>query len=161
MLQATATLIARAETICFAHICDRSSVVHDPQFWLEHSRQGTMLDAVRSLRAAGELISISTILEGTFMLEFNVVDSFEGPCEGEQQRLWLPSGIVTFRSPDDLYAPPRIALKTQPGWYHACVQWHVDRESLHYDIPSPEAYPHKEGPDGLITLWRDEETPHT
>ncbi|MDB5215537.1 MAG: uncharacterized protein JWO86_3464 [Myxococcaceae bacterium] len=138
-------------------LCDESCAINGPQFWSQEQRRGDVRGAMRALVSSAELVDWQTVLGGTFSIEFRIGESCSADDESSKGDvrlagiLLLPTGrlVLTTGTPNESSHFVRALV---PGAYDIRLDWFVDQEARHYDVPTPADYPAEEGPDGVVIL---------
>jgi hypothetical protein len=150
--------VIAGSTGAFLMLSDQSSATTDPLFFSRIPESKRMV-TVTEYMAKREIFFFTMILDGIFRIDFNLVDRpYETEDAGSQDpnetvdffELALPTGNLVVISATSTTA----VLTLQPGLYHGILRWNLRLESEHSSLASIDAYPADEGPDGVVTMWR-------
>jgi hypothetical protein len=114
-------------------VADEACAVHRPEFWSSPGANDDLIERVRALRGARELVDWEVLLDGTFLVRC-IVDAdadFDAPSTAdvcEVSRIRLPTGRLMLRTAGPRAVPQPI-YELPPGDYEIRLEWFEPEES--------------------------------
>ncbi len=114
-------------------VADEACVIHRPEFWSRGDQDGSVVERVRALRQAQEIVDWEVLMDGTFLVRC-IADqdadlgarSAADVCE--TSRIRLPTGRLLLRTAGTA-AVPQVVFDLSPGDYDVRLEWFEEEES--------------------------------
>jgi hypothetical protein len=114
-------------------VADDACVIHRPEFWSQRDPEDSVVERVRALRHAQEIVDWEVLLDGTFLVRCTLDQDVDlgAPSAAdvcETSRIRLPTGRLMLRTAGAA-AVPQTVFELPPGEYDVRLEWFEKEES--------------------------------